>query len=81
MSGTYTVVVGNKGRLVVPAEIRERVGLDEGTVLVMFDTPSGMVLVTQEQLRDQVRADLAGSDLASELLMERRAAAEREDQR
>jgi len=81
MSGTQTVVVGNKGRLVVPADVRERLGIDEGSVLVLFDTPSGIVLVTQEQLRDQVRAQLAGTDLVAALLNERRAAAALEDRR
>lgn len=75
------MVVGNKGRLVVPADVRERFGIDEGSVLVLFDTPSGIVLVTQKQLRDQVRAQLAGTDLVAALLNERRAAAALEDRR
>lgn len=79
MGGTYQVVVGNRGRLVVPAALRERAGLLEGTTLVLLDTPSGMVLLTREQLRDRVRADLAGLDLVGELLADRRAAAAAED--
>jgi AbrB family looped-hinge helix DNA binding protein len=79
MSGTYNLVVGDRGRLVVPAEVRERAGLRPGTPMVMLDTPSGLVLLTRRQLRDRVRADLAGVDLVGELLAERRAAAEAED--
>ncbi len=79
MGGTYQVVVGDRGRLVVPAALRERAGLLEGTTLVLLDTPSGMVLLTREQLRDRVRADLAGLDLVGELLADRRAAATAED--
>ena len=79
MSGTYNLVVGDRGRLVVPAEIRERVGLTPGTPMVLLDTPSGLVLLTRRQLRDRVRADLAGVDLVGELLAERRAAAAAED--
>ena len=79
MRGTYTVVVGNKGRVVVPAQIRERAGLVEGTPLIVFDTPAGIVLLTREQLRARVRSELAGTDLVEELLAERRAAAQAEN--
>ena len=80
MSGTYAVVVGDRGRIVVPAEVRERARLVEGTALVMLDTPDGIVLLTRDQLRARVRADLAGVDLVSDLLAERRAAAVRDDE-
>lgn len=79
MSGTYTVVVGNRGRLVVPAEVRERAGLVEGTTMVLFETPAGIVLMTRSQLRDRVRDELSGLDLVAGLLAERRAAAAVED--
>ena len=79
MGGTYNLVVGDRGRLVVPVEVRERVGLEPGTPLVLLETPSGLVLLTRQQLRDRVRAELAGLDLVSELLAERRAAASVED--
>ncbi len=79
MRGTYTVVVGNKGRVVVPAQIRKRAGLVEGTPLIVLDTPAGIVLLTREQLRARVRSELAGTDLVEELLAERRAAAQAEN--
>ena len=79
MSGTYGVVVGDRGRIVVPAEVRQRAGLSEGTPLVLLDTPDGMVLLTREQLRGRVRQELSGLDLVSELLAERRSAAAAED--
>lgn len=79
MSGTYTVVVGDRGRLVVPADVRERTGLVEGTPLVLIETPSGIVLMTRRQLRERVRQELSGLDLLGELLAERRAAAAGED--
>lgn len=79
MSGTHTVVVGDRGRLVVPAEVRQRAGLVEGATLVLLETPSGIVLMTQRQLRDRVREELSGLDLVGELLAERRAAATNED--
>lgn len=79
MSGTYPIVVGDRGRIVVPADVRERNGLSEGTALILLDTPTGLVLMTRDQLRARVRAELEGLDLVGELLAERRAAAEQED--
>ena len=79
MSGTHTVVMGDRGRIVVPAEIRSRSKLSEGTPLVLLDTPGGIVLMTRAQLRARVRDELAGLELIDELLRDRRAAAESED--
>ena len=79
MTGTYRVVVGDRGRMVVPAEVRARTGITEGTVLVLLDTPSGLVLLTRDQLRQRVRDDLAGLDLVAGLLAERRADAAAEE--
>jgi AbrB family looped-hinge helix DNA binding protein len=79
MSGTHTVVVGDRGRIVVPAEVRERAGLAEGTTLVLLETPAGLVLMTRAQLRDRVRDELAGLDLVGDLLADRRRAAADED--
>ena len=74
------MVVGDRGRIVVPVEVRERAHLVEGTALVMLDTPQGIVLLTRDQLLARVRADLGGLDLVSNLLAERRVAAAVEDQ-
>jgi AbrB family looped-hinge helix DNA binding protein len=79
MSGTHTIFVGDRGRIVVPAEVRGRAGLHAGTALILLETPHGLVLLTREQLRDRVRSELDGLDLVAELLVERRRAAERED--
>ena len=73
------MVVGDRGRVVVPAEVRERAGLREGTRLVLIETPNGLILLTREQLKARVRAELAGLDLVKELLDERRAQADAED--
>jgi AbrB family looped-hinge helix DNA binding protein len=81
MIGTYSVVVGDRGRLVIPAEVRAEAGIDEGTVLVLLPTETGLVLLTREQLRTRVRADLAGLDLVDELLGDRRREAALEDVR
>jgi AbrB family looped-hinge helix DNA binding protein len=79
MSGSYVVVMGDRGRLVIPAEVREHVGLGVGTALTLLETPDGLVLVTREQLRSLVRRDLAGLDLVGELLADRRSGSDAED--
>ncbi|MGK2948827.1 MAG: AbrB/MazE/SpoVT family DNA-binding domain-containing protein [Acidimicrobiales bacterium] len=79
MSGTHSVTMGDRGRLVVPAGVRERAGLVEGTPLVLLETPTGIVLLTREQLRARVRHELAGLDLVADLLADRRRAAAAED--
>ncbi len=79
VSGNPSVVVGNRGRIVIPAEVRDRAGLEEGAVLCLLETPGGLILMTREQLRDRVRSDLAGLDLVGELLSDRRAEAVTED--
>jgi AbrB family looped-hinge helix DNA binding protein len=79
MSGTYTVVMGDRGRLVIPAELRERLNLAPGTPLVLFETSAGVVLTTREQLKKLVRDRLADRDLVSELLAARRREAADDD--
>lgn len=71
--------MGDRGRLVIPAEVRNAAGLTEGTKLVLFATDAGLVLMTRPQLRRRVAEDLEGLDLVGELLAERRAAAAAED--
>jgi AbrB family looped-hinge helix DNA binding protein len=79
MGGTYAVVLGDRGRLVVPAELRERMHLTAGTPLALVETPRGFLVLTRDELKRLVREDLAGVDLVGELLTERRAAAAVED--
>ena len=79
MSGTYTVVMGDRGRLVVPAELRERLHLEAGSTLILLDTPGGIILATREQLMKLVREDLQGLDLVGELIAERRRQAALDD--
>jgi len=81
MSGTYHVTMGDRGRLVVPADLRTRVGWDEGTPLVLVDSPGGVVFLTRAQVQAAVRADLSGLDLVDELLAGRRREAVADDQR
>ena len=73
--------MGDRGRLVVPADLRSRVGWDEGTPLVVVDSPGGVVFLTREQAKAKVRAELAGLDLVGELLADRRREAAAEELR
>lgn len=73
------MTVGDRGRLVLPADVRERYGIAEGTELVLVDSPEGLALLTRDQLKRRVRANLAGPSLVEDLLADRRSAAERED--
>ncbi len=79
MSGTHIATMGDRGRLVVPVELRERAGLHDGRPVVFVETPHGLLLLTREQLRDLVRAGLEGKDLVTQLLADRRTAAAAED--
>ncbi len=56
MSGTTKVTVGDRGRIVIPAEVGQRIGLRPGTVLSLIETEGGMVLMTRRQLRDRACA-------------------------
>jgi len=67
--------MGDRGRLVIPAELRAQAGLAEGTPVVLIAAPGGVLLVSREQLKSLVREDLAGLDLVRELLADRRQAA------
>lgn len=47
--------------------------------MVLVESAGGLALLTREQLRDRVRADLAGLNLVEELLADRRRSAAVED--
>lgn len=71
--------MGDRGRLVIPVELRERVGLREGAPVALVETVGGVVLLTREQLKTRVRGELSGLALVDELLAERRAEAAADD--
>ncbi len=79
MSGTYAVVMGDRGRLVIPAELRARRHLTEGTNLLLVETSEGIILATRDQAKALIRANLDGVDLVGELLTDRRRQAAAED--
>ena len=79
MGGIFTVTMGDRGRFVVPAELRDRTGMQEGSVLVLIETERGVVLLSREQAKALVRADLSKLDLVGELLADRRREAALDD--
>ena len=63
--------MGDRGQIIIPSEVRERSGLDEGTTLVLLESDHGLVLMTRDQLRARVATELAGSELVDDLAADR----------
>ncbi len=80
----YTITLGERGRLVLPAQLRRRLDLHPGDrLIVTTDAEGGFhVVLAREQARllYGLYRDLApGRSLADELIAERREEARRED--
>ncbi|TAK33473.1 MAG: AbrB/MazE/SpoVT family DNA-binding domain-containing protein [Chloroflexota bacterium] len=79
----YSVTVGPQGRLVIPAGIRRRLGLKSGDKLLVRIQGQSIVLEERETVLARVKGcfDAVPRDvsLVDELIAERRAAAEREE--
>lgn len=73
------MVMGDRGRLVIPVDLRARLKLEAGAPLVLLDTPQGIVLATRDQVKQLVRTQLSGLRLVDELLADRRRAAAADD--
>lgn len=77
------VHLGANGRIVVPAEVREALGLSEGDRLLLRATPEGLELLTPRMALRSVQRRLAkhrkpGRSIVDEFIAEKRAEAERE---
>jgi antitoxin PrlF len=81
MSGPQSVEVGPKGRIVIPAQVRQALGIAEGTTLVLIVKGNELVIMRREDVRDKLRGLFAGvgRSLADELVRERRHEAELEN--
>ncbi|HEY5140401.1 MAG TPA: AbrB/MazE/SpoVT family DNA-binding domain-containing protein [Methylococcales bacterium] len=82
----YMIRAGERGRLVLPASLRKRIGLQEGGHLVVRVEPNNSLRLVS--LTDQIRRvqgifkDIApGVSLAEELIQERRAEVQRKLER
>ncbi|MGZ8606160.1 MAG: AbrB/MazE/SpoVT family DNA-binding domain-containing protein [Actinomycetota bacterium] len=72
---TYSVRLGDRGRLVLPAELRRRAGMREGEELMLIYADGVVRLATRRELARAGRgmfAGAAGRDLVAELIHERR---------
>jgi AbrB family looped-hinge helix DNA binding protein len=82
----YTTRLEKSGRILVPVAIRRRLGLSEGSQVIVKVEESGTLQVTSRsqvlaQARDEIRKYIpAGRDLAEELIQDRRAEAKHEDE-
>jgi AbrB family looped-hinge helix DNA binding protein len=78
----YVVRLGNRGRLVLPSQIRRLAGLREGDELVLTYEDGVLRLATRRDLARRARGMFAhlarDRDLIGELLHERREEARRE---
>ena len=77
-STAHTVAMGDRGRFVVPAAVRERHGWHSGQDLVAIDTDAGLLVMAPEEALDWLRSRLEGRDLVAELLQDRRAEVQHE---
>jgi AbrB family looped-hinge helix DNA binding protein len=79
----FPVQLGDRGRLVLPAEIRKRLNLRQGDQLLVTVQPDGTLRLASPRLavretRGLYRARARHRSLADELIAERRAEARRE---
>ncbi len=83
MRDTTVVSVGPKGRVVIPAGIRRRLRIDEGSELVALVEGEAVVLVPRSAIKSRLRSMFADVpvSMADELIAERRAEARRESRR
>ena len=84
VSHAEQVTIGDRGRLVLPASVRSALGLTPGTRMLLSTEDDGSLrLRPYRAVADESRgvfADLAGhGSLVDELLVERRAEADREE--
>ncbi|MGV1034602.1 MAG: AbrB/MazE/SpoVT family DNA-binding domain-containing protein [Microbacteriaceae bacterium] len=79
MTNTWSVEMGERGRLVIPREARGQQHWETGSKLVAISSDLGVTLIEQSRLHELVAAQLSNRDLVAELMAERRAAAQAED--
>lgn len=80
MSDTNLLSVGPKGRVVIPVDIRRRLGIAEGSQLVAVVEGDGVLLLPRAAVKKRLRGMFAdvGTSMAAELLRDRRAAVAKE---
>lgn len=83
-SKRYLVHVGERGRLVLPADLRRELGVDRGDAVVLDETRGGIRLRSAREVAGSARGMFASAakhrTLVDELLDERRREAKRESE-
>jgi AbrB family looped-hinge helix DNA binding protein len=83
---TYSARLERSGRILIPAAVRRRLGISEGSQVLVKVEESGALQVTSRsqalaRARQEIRKYIpAGRDLAGELIRDRRAEVERDDE-
>ncbi len=76
--------VGKQGRIVIPANLRQQLAIEAGSQLIAWVENGRLILETKKQLWQTIHAACnaipKGTDLAQELIEERRIAAASENQ-
>lgn len=73
---SHSVALGDRGRFVIPSEVRERHGWNTGASLIAVDTDAGLIVMSTDEALAWLRSRLEGRDLVAELLADRRAEVE-----
>ena len=77
MSATGTAMVDTAGRVVIPSKMRQEMGIESGSELVIALENGVLTLVSKKSARQAARAAVrklvpAGVSLSEQLLVERR---------
>ena len=75
----HQITVGDRGRVVLPAEVRQALGITSGTKLMLQVEERCIRVQTLDQALDDLRRAFDGHDPVGELIAERRREAEREN--
>jgi len=67
----HPISLGDRGRLVIPIDVRERHGWETGTPLVSIDTDAGLLVMSAKEGLAWLRSRIQGRDLVAEVLAER----------
>jgi AbrB family looped-hinge helix DNA binding protein len=85
MPDVIVVRMGPQGRIVVPAELRRELGLDEGSTLNATTRGGRLILEPRSVVLDRMRRRFAATprsiSLSQELIDDRTSEARREDER
>jgi AbrB family looped-hinge helix DNA binding protein len=82
MSDTFKLTVGDKGRVVIPAEIRSRHNWEQGTELILIESDSGVSLTTKAESLKKLRGILTGNGYSvDQFIAEKREESRLEDEK